>query len=107
MFIVVVFHSPGVRDAILDTEDHMCPSCHDVDISPDRLIANKSLRTAVMNFLNETGYSKIKKKHMDEKMATYHAEAARVEAANKRGGITVKLLRKKTSPDSEVPKVPG
>ncbi len=48
----------GIREALLDTEDHVCPSCKESSISPDGLISNKFLRTAVNNFLNETGYTK-------------------------------------------------
>ena len=48
----------GIRETLLDTEDHVCPSCKESSISPDGLIANKFLRTAVNNFLNETGYTK-------------------------------------------------
>ena len=53
----------GVRSKLMDSEDHMCPmdGCHETGISPDSLIPNKFLRTAVTNFLNETGYTKAKK----------------------------------------------
>ncbi|XP_013382953.1 LOW QUALITY PROTEIN: E3 ubiquitin-protein ligase RBBP6-like [Lingula anatina] len=50
-----------VRNALLETEEHECPHCHETDVSPDKLIANKFLRTAVQNFLNESGYTKFKK----------------------------------------------
>ena len=53
----------GVRTKLVDSEDHVCPmdGCGETGISPDSLIPNKFLRTAVTNFLNETGYTKAKK----------------------------------------------
>ncbi|XP_076325708.1 E3 ubiquitin-protein ligase RBBP6-like [Tachypleus tridentatus] len=50
-----------VRQALLDSETHECPMCHETNISPDTLIPNRFLRTAVMNFKNETGYTRVKK----------------------------------------------
>lgn len=52
--------SPGVRNALLDSEEHECPSCHELDVSPDKLISNNLLRQAVINYLNQTGYTKMK-----------------------------------------------
>lgn len=49
-----------VRQVLLDSENHECPVCHETDISPDNLIPNRFLRTAVMNFKNETGYTRVK-----------------------------------------------
>ena len=46
---------PGIRNSLLSTEDHICPSCGDTGVSPDHLVPNKFLRTAVRNFMNETG----------------------------------------------------
>ncbi|XP_064296517.1 E3 ubiquitin-protein ligase RBBP6-like [Phalacrocorax carbo] len=45
-----------IRTALLDSEDHTCPTCHQSDVSPDALAANKILRQAVNNFENGTGY---------------------------------------------------
>ncbi|KAL8174950.1 UNVERIFIED_CONTAM: hypothetical protein K2H54_006948 [Gekko kuhli] len=47
-----------IRTALLESEEHTCPTCHQTDVSPDALIANKFLRQAVNNFKNETGYTK-------------------------------------------------
>uniref|UniRef100_A0A672FU25 RBBP6 ligase n=1 Tax=Salarias fasciatus TaxID=181472 RepID=A0A672FU25_SALFA len=33
-----------IRTALLDSEDHVCPTCGQSDVSPDTLIANKFLR---------------------------------------------------------------
>lgn len=44
-----------IRTALLESEDHTCPTCHQHDVSPDALIANKFLRQAVINFTNGTG----------------------------------------------------
>ena len=43
---------------MLESEDHECPQCHSKHVSPDTLIPNRCLRTAVTNFRNETGYTK-------------------------------------------------
>lgn len=48
----------GIRTLLLDSEDHECPDCNEKDVSPDSLIPNRYLRTAVLNFKNETGYAK-------------------------------------------------
>ncbi|XP_054848345.1 E3 ubiquitin-protein ligase RBBP6 [Eublepharis macularius] len=47
-----------IRTSLLESEEHTCPTCHQTDVSPDALIANKFLRQAVNNFKNETGYTK-------------------------------------------------
>ncbi|ELU15719.1 hypothetical protein CAPTEDRAFT_175258 [Capitella teleta] len=49
-----------IRDSLLDSETHTCPVCEKPDQSPDKLIPNRFLRTAVNNYLNETGYTKAK-----------------------------------------------
>ncbi|KAG0414803.1 hypothetical protein HPB47_008037 [Ixodes persulcatus] len=53
-----------VRQALLDSEQHECPVCHECDISPNNLIPNRFLRTAVLNFKNETGYTRAKRAHV-------------------------------------------
>ncbi|ESO87145.1 hypothetical protein LOTGIDRAFT_66922, partial [Lottia gigantea] len=37
-----------IRNKLLETEDHECPSCHEQDVSPDRLIANRQMRRAIV-----------------------------------------------------------
>ncbi|XP_077970078.1 uncharacterized protein LOC120331661 [Styela clava] len=49
-----------IRNALLESDDHECPTCHRKNISPDSLIANKFLRQAVNKFRNETGISRKK-----------------------------------------------
>lgn len=44
-----------IRTALLESDEHTCPTCHQDDVSPDTLIANKCLRKAVDNFKNGTG----------------------------------------------------
>lgn len=45
IYISTVFIScSGIRTALLDSEDHVCPTCGQSDVSPDTLIANKFLR---------------------------------------------------------------
>lgn len=34
----------GIRTALLDSEEHICFTCKQSDVSPDNLIANKFLR---------------------------------------------------------------
>lgn len=51
-----------IRTSLLESEEHTCPTCHQTDVSPDALIANKFLRQAVNNFKNETGYTKRSRK---------------------------------------------
>ncbi|KAM6905355.1 E3 ubiquitin-protein ligase RBBP6 [Xenentodon cancila] len=46
-----------IRTALLDSEDHVCPTCGQLEVSPDTLIANKFLRQAVNNFKKEQGSS--------------------------------------------------
>lgn len=38
------FLSVGIRTALLDSEEHICYTCKQSDVSPDNLIANKFLR---------------------------------------------------------------
>ncbi|XP_060946732.1 E3 ubiquitin-protein ligase RBBP6-like, partial [Limanda limanda] len=47
-----------IRTTLLDSEEHVCPTCSQSDVSPDTLIANKFLRQAVNNFKKEQGQSK-------------------------------------------------
>ncbi|KAJ0000803.1 hypothetical protein NQD34_005823 [Periophthalmus magnuspinnatus] len=42
-----------IRTALLNSEDHICPTCNQSDVSPDTLIANKFLRQAVNNYTKE------------------------------------------------------
>lgn len=73
---------PGIRNKLLETEDHVCPSCDSMDVSPDGLIANQMLRRAVTNFQNETGYVKIAQRANAIKQAQAKAaEAAKAAAA--------------------------
>ncbi|KAB1262967.1 E3 ubiquitin-protein ligase RBBP6 [Camelus dromedarius] len=53
-----------IRTALLESDEHTCPTCHQNDVSPDALIANKFLRQAVNNFKNETGYTKRLRKQL-------------------------------------------
>ncbi|XP_034448358.1 E3 ubiquitin-protein ligase RBBP6 isoform X1 [Hippoglossus hippoglossus] len=47
-----------IRTTLLDSEEHVCPTCSQSDVSPDTLIANKFLRQAVNTFKKERGQSK-------------------------------------------------
>ena len=51
-----------IREKLLETEDHECPSCGELGQGPaEALVRNKYLRTSVMKFQNETGYHATKK----------------------------------------------
>ncbi|XP_068605655.1 E3 ubiquitin-protein ligase RBBP6-like [Brachionichthys hirsutus] len=47
-----------IRTALLDSEEHVCPTCKKSNVSPDTLVANKFLRQAVNTFENEQGQAK-------------------------------------------------
>ncbi|XP_030359043.1 E3 ubiquitin-protein ligase RBBP6-like [Strigops habroptila] len=47
-----------IRTALLESEEHTCPTCHQTDVSLDALTANQNLRQAVNNFKNGAGYTK-------------------------------------------------
>lgn len=51
---------------MIDSDEHVCPICKESGISPDALIPNKFMRTAVNNFQNETGYTTIKRRNQQE-----------------------------------------
>lgn len=53
-----------VRTALLDSDEHTCPTCQQNHVSPDALVANKFLRQAVNNFQNGTGFPKRLRKHL-------------------------------------------
>ncbi|XP_028309085.1 E3 ubiquitin-protein ligase RBBP6-like [Gouania willdenowi] len=46
-----------IRTALLDSEDHVCFTCKQSDVSPDNLIVNKFLRQVVNNYKNGTTYA--------------------------------------------------
>ncbi|XP_052069645.1 E3 ubiquitin-protein ligase RBBP6-like [Mytilus californianus] len=50
-----------IRNHLVEDDDHKCPTCHEENVSPDKLIINKSLRVSVNNFKNETLYQKREK----------------------------------------------
>ncbi|WAQ95572.1 RBBP6-like protein [Mya arenaria] len=84
------------RDAVLlESDDHICPSCDSMNVSPDGLIANQMLRRAVTNFQNETGYTKIAQKTA--------AIQAKVEEAAKAAAAAAPVLQKQ----SVVPRGPS
>jgi len=42
-----------IRTHLLDSEDHKCPACSTVDVSPDTLLPNRYLRSKVLRYKNE------------------------------------------------------
>ena len=65
-----------IRNTLLESEDHTCPTCGESDSSPEKLVPNMFLRTAVKNYLNETGYTKVKKPTKEQQQAEQAAAAA-------------------------------
>ncbi|XP_068271209.1 E3 ubiquitin-protein ligase RBBP6-like [Nyctibius grandis] len=57
-----------IRTALLESEEHTCPTCHQTDVSPDALIANKFLRQAVNDFRNGTGHTKRLHKQIQQQL---------------------------------------
>lgn len=95
----------GIRNELLDSEDHECPQCHETDKSPDSLIANKSLRSAVFNYRNETGYTKITKamlKSQQEKVAVERA-ARKSEVKEKRTAPAISRPYEKPASAQAIP----
>lgn len=43
---------------LLESENHQCPDCKEIGISPDTMIPNRYLRKSVDNFRNTTGYQR-------------------------------------------------
>lgn len=48
----------GIRTVLLESENHQCPDCKEIGISPDTMIPNRYLRKSVDNFRNTTGYQR-------------------------------------------------
>lgn len=42
----------GIRTCLLESEEHVCPTCKQSDVSPDALIANKFLRQVRNRYFN-------------------------------------------------------
>ena len=42
--LILCYFFSGIRNALLESESHQCPTCQKSNISPDSLIANKFLR---------------------------------------------------------------
>lgn len=61
---------------LLESEDHQCPDCREKDVSPDTLIPNRFLRTAVGKFLNKTGYVRVTPVNNSTKVTTTSSTGA-------------------------------
>jgi len=72
----------GIRTALTESDELECPGCHEKDTSPNELIPNRFLRTAVNAFKNETGYSKPSK--VPEKKESSSRKEAQAAAAESR-----------------------
>ncbi|XP_054281694.1 E3 ubiquitin-protein ligase RBBP6-like isoform X4 [Macrosteles quadrilineatus] len=47
-----------IRTVLLESENHKCPDCGEIGISPDTMIPNRYLRKSVDTWLNKTGYQR-------------------------------------------------
>lgn len=50
----LLFSHSGIRTALLESEYHICPTCEQLEVSPDTLIANKFLRQ--VNWQSDNNY---------------------------------------------------
>lgn len=44
----------GIREQLTEDEDHICPQCDEMDVSPDQLLPDVNTRFAITTFLNKT-----------------------------------------------------
>jgi len=72
---------PGIRQALMESPDHSCPSCETPGQSPDVLIPNKYLRAMVTSFVNETSYVSTKKSTAPEPTSSNSTAATSAPAA--------------------------
>ena len=47
-----IYFVSGLRNSILETEEHICPLCQEAGVSPDSLIANMWLRQYITTYEN-------------------------------------------------------
>ena len=57
--MIVSLSWTGIRNYLLDSDDHQCPECKETGVSPDTLIPNRFLRGQAIKFKNECGSFKI------------------------------------------------
>ncbi|XP_075616716.1 E3 ubiquitin-protein ligase RBBP6-like [Balearica regulorum gibbericeps] len=100
-----------IRTALLESEEHTCPTCHQTDVSPDTLIANKSLRKAVNNFKNGTGYTKRLRQQIQQhqQMMTVTPPAALATAAGQStsSSLSISTLLEEKVPAQRQPALPS
>ncbi|XP_075616703.1 E3 ubiquitin-protein ligase RBBP6-like, partial [Balearica regulorum gibbericeps] len=100
-----------IRTALLESEEHTCPTCHQTDVSPDALIANKSLRKAVTNFKNGTGYTKRLRQQIQQhqQMMTVTPPAALATAAGQStsSSLSISTLLEEKVPAQRQPALPS
>jgi hypothetical protein len=85
----------------LESDDQECPGCHEKETSPNELIPNRFLRTAVNAFKNETGYSKPMKLPEKSEKDSPHKEA-QVAAAAERKSVSIDELPEDLFPHSPI-----
>ncbi|KAF7495665.1 E3 ubiquitin-protein ligase RBBP6 [Sarcoptes scabiei] len=68
-----------IRTLLLESDNHECPSCHEINVSPNDLIPNRFLRISVGKFKNESGYQNNLQKSNESKSSTIESEAMKSE----------------------------
>ncbi|RWS24695.1 E3 ubiquitin-protein ligase RBBP6-like protein [Leptotrombidium deliense] len=99
-----------IRTNLLESEQHECPTCHAIGISPDTLIPNRFLRTAVVKFKNETGYTKQKRSFSKQDSPNDSRNGASIlesdthdsSAVQKSEEKSLDLIENSTSPDEQI-----
>jgi len=56
------FYIVGIRETLTDDEDHICPKCDEIDVSPDQLLPDVVLRQAIISFNSKTSVGVVRKK---------------------------------------------
>ncbi|KAK3765647.1 hypothetical protein RRG08_063684 [Elysia crispata] len=94
-----------LREELLESEDHQCPSCKETNVSPDRIVANRSMRMAVNNFLNDTGYTKVKRRRSSSHSGGDHQSlpAAKSPVMDGRPTVSIASVPTSASSSSQVP----
>jgi len=80
----------GIRNALMESPEHRCPSCDWPGQSPDSLIPNVYLRALVTSFINDTSYVSTKKSAAATLTTSSVAARPSAEAASSARTVDVK-----------------
>lgn len=82
---------------MLESDNHECPSCHEINVSPNDLIPNRFLRISVGKFKNESGYQNNLQKSNESKSSTIESEAMKSEPIEENDVADQSAERKESS----------